>query len=190
MLTRQICPSTLLQWRDWEFAMGGSPNCALLGSWTRQKCEKEAEINASSCSHRQVFFSLLYNHPSALAPYITAKLQACSSARSQAWLLLFPSPCTSILLSWCPSQPLLPSFSTCFSLTSDFQPSSQCRHCNVSTHRTEWCRGRRKQLGTPLHLLFQPYLFTLYHLQCLWQAITLQHKKHFQVRAALHSWIC
>lgn len=63
--------------------MGGSPNCALLGSWTGQKHEKETEINTSSCSHRQVFFSLLYKHPNASAPNTTAKLKACCSARSQ-----------------------------------------------------------------------------------------------------------
>ncbi|KAF2987103.1 hypothetical protein EK904_012039, partial [Melospiza melodia maxima] len=34
----------------------------------------------------QVFFTLLYNHPSAFAPYSTAKLQASCSARSQIWL--------------------------------------------------------------------------------------------------------
>lgn len=110
--------STLI-WQIWhycngeiEFTIGRVPT--LLGSWTEQKYEKEAEINTPSCFHRQVFFSLLYNHLSALAPYTTAKPQACSSARSQAWLLLFPSPCTSILLFWSPSQPLPPFFSNLF----------------------------------------------------------------------------
>lgn len=93
--------------------MGGSPNCTLLGSLTGQKCEKETEINIPPCSHRQVF-SLLYNHLSALVPHTPAKLWTCSSAGLQALLLLFPSPCVSIPMSCCPSQPLPPSFRNLF----------------------------------------------------------------------------
>lgn len=72
------------------------------------------EGSRNKCSLLFPQASLLFSSLQPLAPYTTAKLQACSSARSQVWLLLFASPCTSILLSWCPSQPLLPSFSNLF----------------------------------------------------------------------------
>lgn len=73
MLKRKICPSKLLQWRDWECATGGSPNSTLLASLTGQKCEIETEINICPHSHRQVF-TLLYHHLNTLAPHTTAKL--------------------------------------------------------------------------------------------------------------------
>lgn len=98
--------------------MGGSPNCALLGSSTGQKGEKEAEINTPSCSHRQAFCSLLYNHPSALAPYTLPNFRP-AAVPDHKWLLIFPSPCTSILFSDVLHNHFFP---PSFSFTSDFSP--------------------------------------------------------------------
>lgn len=161
--------------------MGGSPNCALLGSWTRQECEKEAEINAPSCSPRQVFFSL-----QPLAPYTTAKLQACSSARSQVWLLLFASPCTSILLSWCPSQPLLPSFSNLFFFHIRFSAQFTVQPLQ---HFYTQDRVRQRQEEIAGNVPASPVAALPIHTVPPSVSV-ISNKKHFQIRAALHSWIC
>lgn len=162
--------------------MEWSPNCTPLGSLTGQKCEKETEVSISPHSHRQVVFSLLYNHSSALVPHTTVKLwtsavldykRCCCSFHHAA----FPSCCPAVLHNY-----FFPPSPTCFSFMPDFQPSAQCWHCNISMHRMEWCKGRRKQLGSFLHPLFQPCLFTFGAYD---EQVMLQNKKHFQTQVAL-----
>lgn len=160
--------------------MGGSPNATVLGSLTGQKREKETEINVPPCSHGQVSFSLLYNHLSASVPRTTADLWTCSRAGLQVLLLLFLPPCISIPLSSCPSQPLLPS---CPNL-SDFQPSLQCSHCNISMCRMEQQKAGGNSWGHSCTRSFGPTCsrgstFGAY------EEVMLQKRKHFQIQAAL-----